>query len=200
MRLIEALEDQDDVDTVHANFDVDAEFWSASPGDRASGGSLRQPRTRSTWSPIALFLIAADGDRQRDHVARRADRPDLPRVAARRLAASRAWARTCSILLGLPVGMVVVGKLLGALDRCHGRRHRPPTTSRRSARLDEVDARRARPSAAARVLDKVMIISVGVALVLFGDLVLRASPAPRCRAPAPRAREGVRPRRAESRA
>jgi hypothetical protein len=70
------------------------------------------------------------------------------------------------VLLGLPVGMAIVGKGLGALDRLHTRitmretdEYRPGWT--RSMRGERTIDRRG------SVLDKVMIVSVGVALVLF---------------------------------
>ena len=70
------------------------------------------------------------------------------------------------ILVGLPVGMFAVGKLLGALDRAHGRiTGRLDDTPQRAAWLqsmrDERGPRRKRRS----VLDTVMIVSVLAALV-----------------------------------
>jgi hypothetical protein len=70
------------------------------------------------------------------------------------------------IILGLPIGMAVVGKGLGALNRAHIRltgaevdQYRPGwTRSMRGER--QVDRR-------GGVLDKVMIISVGVAALCF---------------------------------
>jgi hypothetical protein len=72
------------------------------------------------------------------------------------------------VLIGLPIGMAIVGKALGWLDRLHGR-----LTSRadegprraawmRSMRAERVSTRRG------GVLDRVMIISVGVAVLAFG--------------------------------
>jgi hypothetical protein len=70
------------------------------------------------------------------------------------------------ILIGLPVGMAIVGKFLGWLDRLHGRltgraqeRHR--STWLRSMRAERTSTRRG------GVLDTVMIISVALALVAF---------------------------------
>ncbi len=70
------------------------------------------------------------------------------------------------VILGLPVGMAVIGKCLGALDRAHTRltgaqtdQYRPGWT--KSMRAERQTTRRG------GVLDRVMIISVGVALVLF---------------------------------
>ncbi len=69
------------------------------------------------------------------------------------------------VLIGLPVGMAVVGKALGALNRAHIRLtgaevddYRPGWT--RSMRAERKTERRG------GVLDRVMIISVGVAVVI----------------------------------
>ena len=69
------------------------------------------------------------------------------------------------VLIGLPVGMAVVGKALGALNRAHIRltgaevdEYRPGWT--RSMRAERKTERRG------GVLDRVMIISVGVAVVI----------------------------------
>lgn len=69
------------------------------------------------------------------------------------------------VLIGLPVGMAVVGKALGALNRAHIRltgaevdEYRPGWT--RSMRAERKVERRG------GVLDRVMIISVGLAVVL----------------------------------
>ena len=69
------------------------------------------------------------------------------------------------VLIGLPVGMAVVGKALGALNRAHIRltgaevdAYRPGWT--RSMRAERKVERRG------GVLDRVMIISVGVAVVI----------------------------------
>ena len=71
------------------------------------------------------------------------------------------------IILGLPIGMAVVGKFLGWLDRLHGRltgrheeRHRAAWL--RSMRAERTSSRRG------GVLDTVMIVSVVLALVAFG--------------------------------
>jgi hypothetical protein len=69
------------------------------------------------------------------------------------------------ILLGLPIGMAVVGKLLGWLDRLHSRltgrvdeRRRPPAWMR-SLRAERGSTRRT------GVLDRVMLVSVVLAVV-----------------------------------
>ena len=71
------------------------------------------------------------------------------------------------VLVGLPVGMALVGKCLGILDRAHARltgrvdTTRRPATWMRSMRAERVSTRRA------GVLDRVMIASVAVALLAF---------------------------------
>jgi len=68
------------------------------------------------------------------------------------------------VLIGLPVGMAIVGKGLGALDRTHQRitgvgdegPYRAPWT--KSMRAERGNTRRG------GILDRVMLISVGVAL------------------------------------
>jgi hypothetical protein len=79
-----------------------------------------QPRTHSTWSPISLFLIAlmAIGS-----VVMWLGVPIGLIYLASRVADSPkpSMGPYVLILVGLPVGMILVGKLLGALDRYHGR-------------------------------------------------------------------------------
>jgi hypothetical protein len=71
------------------------------------------------------------------------------------------------VFLGLPVGMAVIGKLLGYLDRAHSRLTGRADDTRHSAawlrsmRGERTSTRRG------GVLDKVMLVSVGVAVVLF---------------------------------
>ena len=70
------------------------------------------------------------------------------------------------VLIGLPVGMVAVGKVLGALDRYHGRvtgldDGKPQQAIWMKSMRGERDRKRRRS-----VLDTVMIVSVCVALVL----------------------------------
>jgi hypothetical protein len=72
------------------------------------------------------------------------------------------------VLVGLPIGMAIVGKCLGILDRAHGRltgrideTRRPPTWMR-SMRAERTSTRRA------GVLDRVMITSVALAILAFG--------------------------------
>jgi hypothetical protein len=126
-----------------------------------------QPRTHSSWSPISLFLIAlmAIGS-----VVMWIGVPVGLIYLASRLADSSkpSMGPYVLILVGLVVGMMAVGKLLGALDRYHGRitglDDGKPTQAAwmKSMRGDRERKRRR------SVLDSVMIISVGVALLLFG--------------------------------
>jgi hypothetical protein len=71
------------------------------------------------------------------------------------------------ILVGLPIGMFAIGKLLGSLDRAHGRV---------TGRTDERGPRRKQRS----VLDTVMIVSVLLAVVVGGVwfLAFAGSPLP----------------------
>ncbi len=70
------------------------------------------------------------------------------------------------ILVGLPLGMMAVGKLLGAIDRYHGRitgldDGKPQQAAWMKSMRGDRERKRRRS-----VLDSVMIISVGVALAL----------------------------------
>ena len=126
-----------------------------------------QPRTRSTWSPISLFLIAlmAIGS-----VVMWIGVPVGLIYLASRLADSSkpSMGPYVLILVGLPVGMMAVGKLLGALDRYHGRvtgldDGKPQQAAWMKSMRGDRERKRRRS-----VLDSVMMISVGVALLLFG--------------------------------
>ena len=71
------------------------------------------------------------------------------------------------ILLGLPVGMALVGKCLGILDRLHGRlTGRLDGGPRRATWLRSMRAERTSTHRGG-VLDQVMIVSVGLALLVF---------------------------------
>ena len=126
-----------------------------------------QPRTHSTWSPLSLFLIAlmAIGS-----VIMWLGVPIGLIYLASRLADSSkpSMGPYLLILIGLPVGMFVVGKLLGAVDRYHGRitgldDGKPTQAAWMRSMRGERERKRRRS-----VLDSVMIFSVGVALLLFG--------------------------------
>jgi hypothetical protein len=125
------------------------------------------PRTHSTWSPISLFLIAlmAIGS-----VVMWIGVPVGLIYLASRLADSSkpSMGPYVLILVGLVVGMMAVGKLLGALDRYHGRitgldDGKPEQAAWMKSMRGDRERKRRRS-----VLDSVMIISVGVALLLFG--------------------------------
>jgi hypothetical protein len=122
-------------------------------------------RTRSNWSPLSLLLIAlmAFGS-----VVMWLGVPVGLIYLASRLADSPtpSMGPYVLILIGLPVGMVVVGKVLGALDRYHGRitgldDGKPMQATWMVSMRGERQRKRRRS-----VLDTVMMISVGIALVL----------------------------------
>jgi hypothetical protein len=120
-------------------------------------------RSRSPWSPISLFLIAlmAVGS-----VVMWLGVPVGLIYLASQLADSPkpSMGPYVLILVGLPVGMMIVGKALGTLDRYHGRLTglddgKPQQAAwMKSMRGDRERKRRG------SVLDAVMMISVGVAL------------------------------------
>ena len=125
------------------------------------------PRTHSTWSPLSLLLIAlmAIGS-----VVMWIGVPVALIYAASRLADSPkpSMGPYVLILVGLPLGMMAVGKLLGALDRYHGRitgldDGKPEQAAWMKSMRGDRERKRRRS-----VLDSVMIISVGVALLMFG--------------------------------
>jgi hypothetical protein len=124
-----------------------------------------QQRTRSNWSPLSILLIAlmAFGS-----VVMWLGVPVGLIYLASRLADSPtpSMGPYLVILIGLPIGMVVVGKVLGALDRYHGRvtgldDGKPMQATWMVSMRGERQRKRRRS-----VLDTVMMISVGVALVL----------------------------------
>ena len=126
-----------------------------------------EPRTHSTWSPLSLFLIAlmAIGS-----VVMWIGVPVGLIYLASRLADSSkpSMGPYVLILVGLVVGMMAVGKLLGALDRYHGRvtgldDGKPQQAAWMKSMRGDRERKRRRS-----VLDSVMMISVGVALLLFG--------------------------------
>jgi hypothetical protein len=124
-----------------------------------------QHRTHSTWSPISLLLIAlmAIGS-----VIMWLGVPVGLIYLASQLADSPkpSMGPYLLIIIGLPVGMTIVGKALGALDRVHGRltgldEGKPQQAAWLKSMRGERERKRRRS-----VLDSVMLISVGVALVL----------------------------------
>ncbi len=125
-----------------------------------------EPQRRSTWSPLSLLLIAlmAVGS-----VMMWLGLPAGLLYAASRIADSPtpSLGPYLLILLGLPAGMVIIGKALGALDRYQGRvtglddGKRQQAVWMKSMRGERERGRRR------SVLDIVMVLSVAIALLLF---------------------------------
>jgi hypothetical protein len=121
---------------------------------------------RSSWSPAALVLVLlmALGS-----VVMWIGVPLGLVYLASRLASSSnpSIGPYLLVLLGLPIGMAIVGKCLGWLDRLHGRltgrvqEGRHHATWMRSMRAERASTRRG------GVLDRVMVISVGLAILAF---------------------------------
>ena len=121
---------------------------------------------RSSWNPVAVFLVLlmALGSVLMwlgvpvglIYVASKVSGSSSPSLGPYLL-----------VLLGLPVGMTIVGKCLGWLDRRHqaitgqGDGDRRPAPWMKSMRGERESTRRG------GVLDKVMLVSVGVALLAF---------------------------------
>jgi hypothetical protein len=119
---------------------------------------------RSPWNPVAIFLVAlmAVGSVVMwlgvpvglIYLASQISSSSTPTLGPYLL-----------VLLGLPVGMAIVGKCLGWLDRRHQAITGSPGDERRNApwlksmRAERVSTRRG------GVLDKVMIVSVCLALL-----------------------------------
>ena len=85
------------------------------------------------------------------------------------------------ILIGLPVGMVIIGKALGSLDRLHGRiTGRIDDERHRAAWLQSMRDERGPQRKRRSVLDTVMIVSVLLALLVGGIwfLAFAGSPLP----------------------
>jgi hypothetical protein len=127
--------------------------------------SAQHHRTHSTWSPVSLFLIAlmAVGS-----VVMWLGVPVGLIYLASQVADSPkpSMGPYLLIIIGLPLGMTIVGKALGALDRYHGRltgldEGKPEQASWMKSMRGERERKRRRS-----VLDSVMLISVAVALVL----------------------------------
>jgi hypothetical protein len=70
------------------------------------------------------------------------------------------------VLIGLPVGMALVGKCLGVLDRLHGRLTGRAEERHRATWLRSMRAERA-PTRRGGVLESVMVVSVVLALIAF---------------------------------
>jgi hypothetical protein len=72
------------------------------------------------------------------------------------------------ILFGLPIGMTVIGKGLGALDRWYGRRTGSVEERRQATWLKSMRGERTHSTGGWKVLDVVMIWSVSTAMLCFG--------------------------------
>jgi hypothetical protein len=72
------------------------------------------------------------------------------------------------ILFGLPIGMTVIGKGLGALDRWYGRRTGTLEERRQMAWMKSMRGERKTNVGGWKVLDVVMIWSVSTAMLCFG--------------------------------
>jgi hypothetical protein len=122
---------------------------------------------RSTWSPPALFLVLlmAIGS-----IFMWIGVPLALIYAASQLADTSApsFGPYLLVFIGLPIGMAIMAKVLGWLDRVHqsymrtGDERPQQAPWLRSMRGERVSTRKR------GVLDTVMIVSVGVALVGFG--------------------------------
>ena len=130
----------------------------ASARDRTRAG------THSTWSPIAIVLVAlmAIGS-----VMMWIGLPVALLYIASKVADSPrpSMGPYLLIIIGLPVGMVLIGKALVALDRNHARitgldDGRPQQAVWMKSMRGERERQRRRS-----VLDIVMVVSVGVALL-----------------------------------
>jgi hypothetical protein len=122
---------------------------------------------RSRWSPaaIALVLLMAVGS-----IVMWLGVPLGLVYAASRLAdtPNPSLGPYLLVFIGLPVGMALMGKLLGWLDHVHQRLTRTADERRHQASWMR-SMRGERGSTRRRgVLDTVMIVSVGLALAAFG--------------------------------
>ena len=121
---------------------------------------------RSSWNPAAIFLVLLMGA---GSVLMWLGVPVGLVYLASKISSSSSpsLGPYLLVLLGLPVGMAIIGKALGWLDRRHqrltgqGDGERRPAPWLKSMRGERTSTRRS------GVLDKVMIVSVGVAIVLF---------------------------------
>ena len=121
---------------------------------------------RSQWSPAALMLvlIMAVGS-----VVMWIGVPLGLIYLASRIAGSSqpSVGPYLLILLGLPIGMAIVGKCLGILDRIHGRLTGRLDSSRRRATWLRSMRDERTSTHRGGVLDQVMLVSVGLALLAF---------------------------------
>jgi hypothetical protein len=132
------------------------------------GRAHRSRRQRLLWSPVALLLVLlmAAGS-----IVMWVGLPlGLIWVASAITDSSQpTMGPYLLILIGLPVGMVAIGKALGALDRVHGRiTGRLDDGPQRAAWLQSMRDERGPRRKQRSVLDTVMIVSVLAALVVGG--------------------------------
>jgi hypothetical protein len=121
---------------------------------------------RSSWSPPALFLVLlmAVGS-----IVMWLGVPLGLIYAASQISGSGSPSAGPYLLVfvGLPIGMAIVGKLLGYLDRAHSRlTGRADEGPHRASWLKSMRAERT-SNRQGGVLDTVMIVSVGLAIVVF---------------------------------
>jgi len=145
-----------------------------------SGGAVRTRRQKLLWSPVAivLVLLMAVGS-----VLMWVGLPlGLIWLASALTDSSQpSMGPYLLILIGLPVGMFAIGKLLGGLDRAHGRiTGRLDEGPQRAAWLQSMRDERAPRRKQRSVLDTVMIVSVLLAIVVGGIwfLAFAGSPLP----------------------
>ena len=122
---------------------------------------------RSTWSPPALFLVLLMGV---GSVVMWLGVPLGLIYGASKLADTSAptLGPYLLVFIGLPIGMAVMAKLLGHLDRVHQAYTR--TGDDRPQQAPWMRSMRGERGSTRKrgVLDTVMIVSVGLALLFFG--------------------------------
>jgi hypothetical protein len=137
----------------------------ANPATTTRAPATRSRRQRLLWSPVAILLVLlmAAGS-----IVMWVGLPlGLIWLASSLTTSSQpSLGPYLLILVGLPLGMYVIGKALGALDRMHGRiTGRLDDGPRRAAWLQSMRDERGPARRRRSVLDTVMIASVGLALV-----------------------------------
>jgi hypothetical protein len=122
---------------------------------------------RSTWSPPALFLVLLMGV---GSIIMWIGVPLGLIYGASKLADTSAptLGPYLLVFIGLPIGMAIMAKLLGHLDRVHQAYTR--TGDDRPQQAPWMRSMRGERGSTRKrgVLDTVMIVSVGLALVVFG--------------------------------
>jgi hypothetical protein len=120
---------------------------------------------RSSWNPAAIFLVLLMGAGSvlmwlgvpvgLIYIASKISSSSSPSLGPYLL-----------VLLGLPIGMAIVGKCLGWLDRRHQAITGHETGARRDAPWLKSMRGERKTTRRSGVLDKVMIVSVGIAILL----------------------------------